>query len=214
MKLLLLSGAIAGPFFTLAWLLEGATRPAYNPWRHPISSLSIGEHGWTQATAFLITGVLTLAFALGVHRALQARGRYVWAARLIAAIGLGLLGAGLFVADPTNGYPLGTSALPLQYTLAGRLHRLFSALVFLGIPLASFNLARRFAQWGESGWALYSRVTGIAFVAAFALATLGFVQAAGLAPIAGLFQRVALTIGFMWLTLLAVHLMGPLARQR
>jgi hypothetical membrane protein len=208
-RLLLASGVIAGPFFTLAWLLESSTRSDYDPMRHPISSLSIGAHGWTQSVAFIVTGLLMIAFAIGLRRVLLARGRFVWAPRLIAAIGVGLLGAGFFVADPSNGYPLGTPALPLQYTLPGRLHRLFSALVFLGIPLASFNLARRFAQWGDPGWAAYSRVTGIAFVAAFVLTTAGFVQAGGLAPIAGLLQRVALTIGFVWLTTLALHMMKP-----
>jgi hypothetical protein len=140
-RLLLASGVIAGPFFTLAWLLESSTRSDYDPMRHPISSLSIGAHGWTQSVAFIVTGLLMIAFAIGLRRVLLARGRFVWAPRLIAAIGVGLLGAGFFVADPSNGYPLGTPALPLQYTLPGRLHRLFSALVFLGIPLASFNLA-------------------------------------------------------------------------
>ncbi|MCI0727528.1 MAG: DUF998 domain-containing protein [Chloroflexi bacterium] len=48
LKVLLVCGAIAGPLFTVAWLVEGATRANYDPLRHPISSLSIGELGWTQ----------------------------------------------------------------------------------------------------------------------------------------------------------------------
>jgi len=91
--------------------------------------------------------------------------------------------------------------------VAGRLHRLFSALVFLGMPVACFVLARRFAKWGECGWAIYSIVTGLAFLLAFVLASAGFVQADGLADFAGLFQRMTLTIGWAWLTLLAVYLL-------
>ena len=30
-KVLLVCGAIAGPLFTLAWMVEGATRANYNP---------------------------------------------------------------------------------------------------------------------------------------------------------------------------------------
>jgi hypothetical protein len=48
MKRLLACGAIAGPLFTLAWVVEGATRAHYNPLRHPISSLELGDSGWMQ----------------------------------------------------------------------------------------------------------------------------------------------------------------------
>ena len=33
--------AIGGPLFTVAWVVEGATRDGYNPLRHPISSLAL-----------------------------------------------------------------------------------------------------------------------------------------------------------------------------
>jgi len=201
----LLCGALAGPFFTLAWILEEATRRDYDSLRHPISSLSIGELGWTQAAAFVATGFLTLAFALGLHRALEPLGRRRWAVGLVAAIGIGFVGAGLFATDPMNGYPPGTPLLPLQWTLTGRLHRLFSSLFFLGLPIACFVLARRFSEWGRSGWALYSRGTGVAFLAGFAVTSAGFVQADGLAAVAGLLQRITVTIAWAWLSLLALH---------
>jgi Protein of unknown function (DUF998) len=63
--LLLACGAIAGPLFTLAWLLEGATRPDFDPLRHPISSLAISGPGWTQRATFVIVGLLMLAFDIG-----------------------------------------------------------------------------------------------------------------------------------------------------
>jgi hypothetical protein len=47
-KALLVCGMAAGPLFTLAWLVEGATRANYDPLRYPISSLSIGDSGWMQ----------------------------------------------------------------------------------------------------------------------------------------------------------------------
>jgi hypothetical protein len=34
----------------------------------------------------------------------------VWAPRLIAVYGLGLIGAGIFAADPAYGFPIGTAA--------------------------------------------------------------------------------------------------------
>jgi hypothetical protein len=107
-RLLLVCGAIAGPLFTLAWLVAGATRPDYDPLRHPISSLSIGACGWTRTANFLLTG--------------------------------------------------------------------------------------------------------IAFVVMFIVTNVGFAGVAPLVDNAGLFQRLMLTIGWLWLTLLALYMLGAPAR--
>jgi hypothetical protein len=207
LKVLLVCGAIAGPLFTAAWILEGATRAHYNPLRHPISSLSIGELGWTQSSVFVVTGLLTLAFAFGLRRRLPPQGGSTWGPILIGAMAIGLLGAGIFVTDPMNGYPPGTPDLPLQYSVPGRLHRLFSAFVFLGLPIACFVFARLFGKWGARRWANYSRATGIAFVLLFIVTSAGFAQVEGLVDYAGLLQRITLTIGWAWLTLLAVYML-------
>jgi hypothetical protein len=97
--------------------------------------------------------------------------------------------------------------LPLQYSVPGRLHRLFSALFFLGLPIACFVFARLFARWGERRWAIYSVITSIAFMVMFIVTSAGFAQVAGLVNYAGLFQRITLTIGWAWLTLLAVYML-------
>ena len=205
LRLLFACGALAGPFFTLAWLVAGFARANYNALLHPISSLAIGESGWTQIANFLITGALLLAFALGLKRALQLLNEPTRVPFLIATIGIGLLGAGIFLTDPMNGYPPGTPDLPVQYSLEGRLHRLFSAFVFLGLPIACFMFARFFRRRGERIWTVYSRVSGIAFLLMFVVTTLAFAQLYNLAQFAGLLQRITLTIGFAWLTLLALY---------
>jgi hypothetical protein len=107
-KTLLACGAIAGPLFTLASILEGATRAHYHPLRHPVSSLELGDFGWTQRANFLVAGGLTLAFAIGLRRALRPLGGSTWGPLLVGAHAIGLLGAGIFVTDPVSGYPPGT----------------------------------------------------------------------------------------------------------
>lgn len=204
---LLVCGAFAGPLFTILWLITGLTRANYDPMRHPISSLAIGESGWTQVTNFIITGVLTLALAFGLRGALQSRRGSKWGVIWITAIGIGFLGAALFVADPMNGYPPGTPLLLMQPTVIGRLHRLFSALVFFGIPGAAFSLGGLFARNGEQPWATYSRVTAIAFIVMFVLTSIGFAQVEPFVTYAGLLQRITLLIGLAWMTLLPLHLM-------
>ena len=151
-RALLICGAIAGPLFSLVWFITGLARTDYDPIRHPVSSLAIGPFGWTQVANFLVTGLLTLALAYGLRDALQSRGGSKWTVIWITAIGIGFLGAGLFVTDPVNGYPSGTPALLMQPTVLGRLHRLFSALVFFGLPGAGFTAARLFARNGEHTW--------------------------------------------------------------
>jgi hypothetical protein len=206
-KALLACGAIAGPLFIVAWLVAGATRASYDPLRHPISSLAISEFGWTQTANFLVTGLLTLAFAFGLRSRLQPPGGSTWGPRLIGAIAIGLIGAGFFVTDPLNGYPPGTPNFSLEISLPGRLHRLFSAFVFLGLPIACFVFARLFTRQSQRGWAIYSVITGVAFIVMFVITSAGFAQVEGLVNYAGLFQRISLTIGWTWMTLLAIYML-------
>lgn len=205
-RALLTCGLLAGPVFTLAWIVEGATRPTYDALRHPISSLSIGELGWTQATNFIVTGILTLAFAWGLWRRFKKPGGSLWGPLLAVLIAVGFFGAGFFVTDAMSGYPVGTPPLIAEPTATGRLHRLFSALVFIGLPGACFVFARWFARRGSRGWSTYSTFTGFAFIALFVVTSVGFAQVAGLVEIAGLFQRITLTVGWAWIFLLALHL--------
>ena len=206
-RLLLICGALAGPFFTTIWFITGLNRADYDPMRHPISSLAIGESGWTQVANFIITGVLTLALAFGLRSALESRGGSKWGVIWMTAIGIGFIGAALFVADGMNGYPPGTPLLLTQPTVVGRLHRLFSALVFFGVPGAAFSVGGLFAKTGERTWATYSRGTAIAFIVMFVLTSIGFAQAEPLVKYAGLLQRITLLVGLTWMTLLPISLL-------
>lgn len=205
---LLTCGVVSGPLFVLAFLAEGAFRANYDSLRHPVSSLALGDLGWTQVTNFALAGLLTLAFAVGLHRALIEGGlRSTWGPLLVGVFALGLLGAGMFPTDPVSGYPPGSPAVAVDPTVHGRLHDLLSMLTFVGLPAACFVFARRFSGWGERRWSIFSAASGTAFVIGFILTTLGFSQAAGLVTIGGLLQRLTVAIGWLWLTLLALYLL-------
>ena len=209
-KALLTAGVVAGPLFTLMWIIESFTRPDYNPLRHPVSSLALGDFGWMQVANFIVAGLLMLAFALGLRRTLRSQTGSTWGPWLIAIWGIGLLGAGVFLTDPVSGYPLGTPELLLNPTTQGALHDQFSLLGFLALTVACFLFSYRFTRQGERGWALYSAVTGLLFPMGIVLASVGFSQAEGLVEFAGLVQRLTVTSGWAWLTLLAIHLLGSL----
>jgi hypothetical protein len=199
-------GTLAGPLFIVTFLLEGATRAGYDPVRHPVSSLALGSGGWVQVANFTAAGAVYLAFAVGLSRA--RRQRPVGprsAAVLVGAVAVGLLGAGAFVTDPVSGYPPGTSGHLAAYSTSGALHDAFSALTFLGLPAVMVTYAWWSVRRGNHGWAGYSLGSALAFVIAFGFASAAFDQASGLVAHGGLFQRAAVTVGFTWLTVLAVR---------
>ncbi len=214
-RLAVACGVIGPLFFIVAFLIEGATRSGYSPLRQPVSSLSIGDLGWTQRANFFITGALLVAFALGLGRALRPSGRAFWGPFLIGLAGLGLIGAGFFIADPLNGYPAGTPLVPVVRSLHGRLHDLFGVPVFLGLPAACFVFAFRFARRRTWGWAIYSLLAGLGMLVAFVLAGMGFAQAPGFVEAAGVWQRLSIAAGFTWIALLAFHFLrqGPPAER-
>jgi hypothetical protein len=206
-RLLLLCGALAGPLFSIAWFIEGLNRDSYDPMRHPISALSLGEFGWSQIVNFIVTGILTLVLAFGLRAAFQKGRGKTWIPRLITIVGIGFLGTGLFATDPLSGYPLGTPPMRLPPTLIGSLHVLFASFI-LGLPVACVVMARHFDDQGERNWAIYSKITAVAFMIVYVLAMAGFLQLPGLVNYAGLLQRISVIIGLTWMALLPLHLLN------
>jgi hypothetical protein len=198
MKTLLYAGAAAGPLFVAVVLVEGAARAGYDPIQHPISSLALGEGGWLQTATFLVAGALSLALAVGLARSPGPRPR--WAAALVGLWGAGLLGTGLFVTDPVNGYPPGTPDVP-QGTASGQLHNLFALVGAVAFVVACVLLRVR----GARGWRVASLSTGALFVVTLALASAGFGAAGGLVSVGGLFDRIAVFTAWAWLTAMALR---------
>jgi hypothetical membrane protein len=194
---LLLRAGIAGPvLFVAVFLVAGVLRAGYDPFRHPVSSLSFGPAGWIQATSFVLTGLLVVAYAVGLRRA----GAGLWAPILVALVGVGLVGAGFFLTDPISGYPPGVP--PLPRTPHGVFHDLFSTPVFTALPAACFVVAYRLRR---TAFGIYSLASGLGVIVFFVLTSVGFAQNPALVGIGGLLQRITLLIGFGWLAALAVR---------
>lgn len=203
---LLLAGVFAGPLFVVAFVVEGAFRDGYDPMRHPVSSLVLGPTGWVQIANFLVAGALTLAFAAGLRRSLNPGPGAAAGPLLVAVWGVSLLGAGTFITDPVSGYPAGTPATPDPPTWHGIVHDLvFSLPGFACFAAAMLVLAYAFARRHTPRWAVYSGLSGAAFLGLFLLASAGFAQDPRLVSWAGLLQRLTVGIGWLWLTLLAMR---------
>lgn len=199
----MLAASAVGPLiFIITFLIEGALRAGYNPLRQPVSSLSIGETGWTQIANFIISGCLIAIGAAGLRRSGS-----TWGPILIGLAGIGLIGAGFFVTDPLNGYPPGSPLVPAVRSTSGKLHDLFGTPVFLGLPIGGFVFGRHFARRRDGRWAVASILSGTSMLVFFVLASMGFAQQPGFSEIAGVFQRLSIASGLLWITALAVHVM-------
>lgn len=202
-RTLLRCGTAGAVLFVAVFLVLGAVRSDYDPLRHSVSSLAIGSLGWAQAVNFCISGVLVASFAFGARSVLLRLGGDWWIPGLIIVIGVGLIGAGFFTTDPINGYPPGEVG---EITATGVLHQFFSIGVFLGVPVASWLQGRLFWSTKHPWWAAYCFATAVACAVGFVLAVLGFARVPDFETHAGLYQRIALCVGFGWLMLLSVFL--------
>ena len=204
----LLWGGIAGPvLFVAIFLVEGATRPGYDPVRHFVSLLSLGDGGWVQVANFLVSGTLIAAFGVGLERRRAADRGSRWTPRLIVVAGVALVASGVFSGDPALGYPPGApSGMPTDASWHAGLHYVGSLVFFLGLPAAMILVARQAGRSGDRLRAAYALGSGLVMVA-FWMAPFAL-TAAGASQVAGLLQRVAVLGGFQWLVVAAFVELG------
>jgi hypothetical membrane protein len=175
-------GAVGAALFVVVFLVDGRVHQGYDPIRDTVSELAIGPGGWIQVASFIVTGLLMIAFATTLRRALQS----TWAAVLIGLYGAGLVASGVFVTDPV---PSSTT------TVHGTVHMLVSLVVFGPLTAACFVVARH-------RWALVSRIAGV-------LVPVFFVLMGGVGgSVTGLLQRIAIVVGWSWVAFVSVRLAG------
>jgi hypothetical protein len=128
----------------------------WQPWRDPAgawpSGLALGPYGWAQNASFIVSGVLLMIFATGLHLGVTG--------------GLGSrAGPGLLLVSGTAMALMGFETDPIRRTgprtLHGLVHDLAFVLFVLTLLLALFFLWRRLrssALW--RGYARYTLATG------------------------------------------------------
>lgn len=198
-KSLLGYGVLAGVVFEASIISQGLTRHGFRIAHDDASLLSNGPLGWIQIATFVMAGLMTIAAAAGMRRALLSRpkpGR--WGARLVALYGAGLIGAGVCGADPADGFgpgaPLGRAA---HISWHGYGHLLSASVGFIALIAACFVIARYLPR----GLAVYSRITGVLFAAAFAGVTSGSSSSAIVVPF-----YLAVLAAFTWIAIVSIHL--------
>jgi hypothetical membrane protein len=206
-RVLMICGLIAGPFYIVVGLIQALTRPGFDIMRHDLSLLANGDLGWIQIANLILTGLLVVAFAVGVRQAFSAgRGR-TWGPILLAVYGVGLIGAGFFIADPAFGFPPGTPANAHTISWHGLLHFICGGVGFLAMIAACFVLARRFASQRQRGWAVYSLASGVIFLAAFVGIAMGSGQSWS---VIGFW--IGVVVAWAWIWALALKCLNERAR--
>jgi hypothetical membrane protein len=188
-------GVIAGPIYVTTSVLQALAHDGFDLSRHAWSQLAAGPQGWIQMANLILTGAMVIAFAVGLRRSGPSR----WAPRLITTFGLGMVAAGLLVADPGLGYPVGV-ATPATPTWHGIGHFVTSGIGFAALIIATFVLARCFARSGARRLSWWSRITGIGFAVAFVGVSSGATGPAVILPFVA-----AVVAVWVWLAAVAVH---------
>lgn len=193
-------GVVAGACYLTTSVAQGLLREGFDLSRHQWSLLANGDHGWIQVTNLVLTGLMLVAFALGLRRALDGGVGGRWAPRLAVFFGLSLVVAGVFRADPALGFPVGTPEGVAEVTTHGIIHFAAAGVGFTAIAAACFVLARRFSTDGDRTMGRFSRVTGVAFFGGFLCVASG-----GGSVVANLLFTVAVVLVFAWVAAVARH---------
>jgi hypothetical membrane protein len=179
---------IVGPvLFTATFVAQEALRTdEFDPLAETVSALEAGPNGWVQQANFVIFGLLTIAFAVGLNLGLR-RSRL----GLLGPAALFMSGIGLLLAA---GFPLKEDAAGVTYDPGG--HRIAGAIFFLTSAVGLVALSRRLA--GDPGWrslATYSLAAGLVSLLGFvAMGILVMPDDAPLHDWAGLAQRLLIVL--------------------
>jgi hypothetical membrane protein len=188
-KLLVACGFAAPILFIGTFLIEGATRPGYDPWAEFVSLLSLGSDGWMQVANFLASGWLLLAFSVAVLHAVRVRAAPRLAPIVFSTMGLGLVAAGAFATD----------AAETPLTLHGELHYVATALVAASMAAACL------LEWHDGRHDPERMVAARRLMAAgwvsIGLFTISLVLPAAADP--GLVERLAFVVGSVGVLLYA-----------
>ncbi len=193
-------GVLVGPFYLAVGLIQAALRQGFDIKRHPLSVLANGPGGWVQTANFVLSGLMVVAAAVGIARALRPPSRAVsW---FLGGFGASMLVAAVFRADPMDGFPAGTPlGPPTAISVTGTVHFVAGTLGFISLAVSCLVAARVLSRRGAPSLARFSLLSGVAILLGFfGGAALG----GGYASIAGIW--LAVVIGWAWLGVLSLRL--------
>jgi len=203
----LLACGFAPLLFLVVILTDGALQTGYHAVDRWGSELSNGEWGWVQIANFIVTGLLTMAFAVGLRGALG-EGPGSKAIPIFTGIfGFGLIVAGAFVTDPNPGFPTGVQP-PAEPTLHAWIHNLNLFPDWAALTAAILMAAYRAISRKEGAvWILVTLAAGILTPLTLYIAAQHFSWDTHSGHDHGLWQRISQAIAFLWYAVYAARLL-------
>lgn len=195
---LLAGGVLGAVLFALVFTILAATRAQYDPVPHFISILSLGDGGLAQIANFVVGGVLITGLGVGLGRRWRDGPGARWVPRAVALTGVGLIWCGVFIPDPSLGYPPGTpDEVITPLTWHGALHYFGATTILVAMTAAVLLSIRRGLVLRQPGLTLTSVAVAVGVVGGCAAAIL-------LVPgdptrIVGLLERIGVYGGWAWL---------------
>ncbi|HWZ02168.1 MAG TPA: DUF998 domain-containing protein [Mucilaginibacter sp.] len=183
-QVILLCCGFAGILFMLIYTVFGFFTPGFNAVRDTISSLELVKNGWLQQANFILYGLLTILFTIGISKELikSTNAKFIVLFQLL--IGIGLIGDGIFIYEP--------------------LHTTCDIIVFNSVLIVLFLFSWQFYKTNSwKGWIVYSLVA--AFMMMTLLAAFGFANAHH--GWSGLFERLAVLPRTLWSIVLIIKLL-------
>ena len=189
-----LSGIVGPLVLGIAGVTAAFSHPGYDPIRESISSLALTPMGWLQSIGFLVFGLLTEVFVVGLFFSIR-RGRgFALGIAVLVCAGFGLLLLGAFQTDPVG----------ISHTIEGTIHSVAAAIVFWFFPAACLLIApslRHVTYWKDLY--LYNIITG-AFNFSLLIVLL-------LLPVHqnwfGLYERIIVASMVIWVEVMAIWLL-------
>ena len=195
---------IAAPIlFALAVVVLGLLREDYSHVSQLMSKLGeVGSPNMAGQNAnFIVTGLLVLAFSFGLYRATNPGKRVKAGSLLVAVIGLGTVGAGVFPSDSS------CPASTCNY-VSDNGHTVATFIVFLSIPFAVLLFSRGLRR--DSPWRRYrgySVLTGIVALALLVLFSFSLQDESSLlGRWDGALQRLYIASWLQWIGVMAIRL--------
>ena len=197
-KTLLVLGATGPVLFLVVSTLLGFLDPDFDVLTEPVSALAWGPLGWVQTANFYVLGAATIAFAIGLYRDLEGRGR-MGAAILLSISGLALIVAGIFKGTPPGAEP----------TPSGMIHGMAFFWTFIPLPTAYALTALRLKVERRCGaHAVYSAaMPSVVFGLVVIYGVLASDPGDPLFPVGGILNRVLIALAFGWVTITAGRLL-------
>lgn len=163
-----------------------------------VRRVSNGALGWIQIASFILSGALVITGAVGIRQAWKGTTAGAAGPILLGIYGIGLIGAGIFVADPMDGFPPGTPpGPPATISWHGPLHFMAGGIGFFALIGACLIIARRYFREQEPAWGAFSALTGLLFLGGF-----GGIASGARSPWINLGFTATVILVWVWLTLL------------